>query len=273
MNNRTNRKHYARKRFGQHFLKDQNIINNIVASICPKKGDVLVEIGPGLGALTDPISRYLDILTVIELDRDLAYRLKNHPFLGPKLTVYQQDAMNFDFSELAKKQNKKLRVFGNLPYNISTPLIFHLFKYIEWIKDMHFMLQKEIVDRLVALPGSKHYGRLSVITQYYCQIIRILEVPSCAFMPIPKVDSVLVCQLPFTQPPHRVNNVDLLKYITMIAFMQRRKTIRNSLGDIFSEKSLKELNIDASLRAENITLEQYCNMANWLSEYKIDITI
>lgn len=171
MNNRVHQGHLARKRFGQNFLNDQFVIDSIVSAINPQKGQAMVEIGPGLAALTEPVGERLDQLTVIELDRDLAARLQTHPFLGPKLTIYQQDAMTFNFGELAEKMGQPLRVFGNLPYNISTPLMFHLFSYTDAIADMHFMLQKEVVNRLVAGPNSKAYGRLSVMAQYYCNVI------------------------------------------------------------------------------------------------------
>ena len=169
MNNRVHQGHLARKRFGQNFLNDQFVIDSIVSAINPQKGQAMVEIGPSLAALTEPVGERLDQLTVIELDRDLAARLQTHPFLGPKLTIYQQDAMTMNFGELAEKMGQPLRVFGNLPYNISTPLMFHLFSYTDAIADMHFMLQKEVVNRLVAGPNSKAYGRLSVMAQYYCQ--------------------------------------------------------------------------------------------------------
>lgn len=196
MNNRVHQGHLARKRFGQNFLNDQFVIDSIVSAINPQKGQAMVEIGPGLAALTEPVGERLDQLTVIELDRDLAARLQTHPFLGPKLTIYQQDAMTMNFGELAEKMGQPLRVFGNLPYNISTPLMFHLFSYTDAIADMHFMLQKEVVNRLVAGPNSKAYGRLSVMAQYYCQVIPVLEVPPSAFTPPPKVDSAVVRLVP-----------------------------------------------------------------------------
>ncbi|MBK4785404.1 MAG: 16S rRNA (adenine(1518)-N(6)/adenine(1519)-N(6))-dimethyltransferase RsmA [Pantoea sp. Pent] len=270
MNNRVHQGHYARKRFGQNFLNDQYIIDSIVSAIHPQKGEAMVEIGPGLGALTEPVGERIDALTVVELDRDLAARLQTHPFLGPKLTIYQQDAMTFDFSALSKEQGQPLRVFGNLPYNISTPLMFHLFSYTGSIKDMHFMLQKEVVNRLVAGPGSKAYGRLSVMAQYYCQVIPVLEVPPQSFTPPPKVDSAVVRLVPFTQPPYPVSDVRLLSRITTEAFGQRRKTLRNSLGHLFTAGALDELNIDASLRAENVTVAQYCQLANWLGNHQAE---
>lgn len=270
MNKRVHQGHFARKRFGQNFLNDQWVIESIVAAINPQPGQALVEIGPGLAALTEPVAERLEALTVIELDRDLAARLQTHPFIGSKLTIYQQDAMTMDFGELAKKLGQPLRVFGNLPYNISTPLMFHLFNYSDAIADMHFMLQKEVVNRLVAGPDSKAYGRLSVMAQYYCQIIPVLEVPPSAFTPPPKVDSAVVRLVPWRTLPHPVKSVRLLSRITTEAFNQRRKTLRNSLGNLFSADDLSELAIDPALRAENISVAQYCQLANWLADHPPD---
>lgn len=267
MNSRVHQGHFARKRFGQNFLNDPYIIESIVNAIHPQKGEVVVEIGPGLAALTEPVGERLDAMTVIEIDRDLAARLQTHPFLGPKLTIFQQDAMAFDFAAYAAEKGQSLRVFGNLPYNISTPLMFHLFSYMGAIKDMHFMLQKEVVNRLVAGPGSKAYGRLSVMAQYYCQVIPVLEVPPESFTPAPKVDSAVVRLMPYQQIPHPVEDIRALSRITTEAFGKRRKTLRNSLGHLFSAEVLAELNIDPTLRAENISVKQYCQLANWLTAH------
>lgn len=264
MNSRVHQGHFARKRFGQNFLNDPYIIESIVNAIHPQKGEAIVEIGPGLAALTEPVGERLDAMTVIEIDRDLAARLQTHPFLGPKLTIFQQDAMTFDFAAFAAEKGQPIRVFGNLPYNISTPLMFHLFSYVGAIKDMHFMLQKEVVNRLVAGPGSKAYGRLSVMAQYYCQVIPVLEVPPESFTPAPKVDSAVVRLMPYAQLPHPVEDVRVLSRITTEAFGKRRKTLRNSLGHLFTAEALAEMNIDATLRAENISVAQYCQLANWL---------
>ncbi|ERM08402.1 16S rRNA (adenine(1518)-N(6)/adenine(1519)-N(6))-dimethyltransferase RsmA [Pantoea agglomerans] len=268
MNNRVHQGHYARKRFGQNFLNDQYIIDSIVSAIHPQRDEALVEIGPGLGALTEPVGERLDKLTVIELDRDLAARLETHPFLGPKLTIFQQDAMTFDFAALAQERGQPLRVFGNLPYNISTPLMFHLFSYTGSIKDMHFMLQKEVVNRLVAGPGNKTYGRLTVMAQYYCQIIPVLEVPPHSFTPPPKVDSAVVRLVPYAEPPYPVSDVRILSRITTEAFGQRRKTLRNSLSQMVAAGALEELSIDPTLRAENVSVAQYCQLANWLANHQ-----
>ncbi|MGV3345051.1 16S rRNA (adenine(1518)-N(6)/adenine(1519)-N(6))-dimethyltransferase RsmA [Enterobacteriaceae bacterium LUAb1] len=269
MNNRVHQGHIARKRFGQNFLNDQYIIDSIIAAIYPQPGEEIVEIGPGLGALTVHVGERVEALTVIELDRDLAARLKTHPFLGPKLTLFQQDAMTFDFAALAQQKGQPLRVFGNLPYNISTPLMFHLFSYTNAIKDMHFMLQKEVVNRLVAGPGSKAYGRLSVMAQYYCQVIPVLEVPPESFTPAPKVDSAVVRLMPHAVLPHPVHDIKVLSRITMEAFGKRRKTLRNSLGHLFADDVFESLGIDMALRAENISVAHYCQLANWFAAHPL----
>ncbi len=259
--------HLARKRFGQNFLHDDNIIDSIVSAIHPLPDQAIVEIGPGLGALTEPVAERIDRMTVIELDRDLAARLATHPFLQSKLTILQQDAMTVDFAAMSQQLGQPLRVFGNLPYNISTPLMFHLFSYTQAIRDMHFMLQKEVVNRLVAGPDSKAYGRLSVMAQYYCQIIPVLEVPPTSFRPAPKVDSAVVRLVPYAELPYPVSDLGVLARITSQAFNQRRKTVRNSLGNLFTVEQLKDLGIDPIMRAENISVAQYCHLANWLAEH------
>ena len=266
MNDSVHLGHRARKRFGQNFLNDVFVIDSIVSAINPRKGEAMLEIGPGLAALTEPVARDLDHMTVIEIDRDLAERLRHHPQLKDKLTVREQDAMSADFSAISAELGQKLRVFGNLPYNISTPLMFHLFDYTDSISDMHFMLQKEVVNRLAAGPGSKAYGRLSVMAQYYCHVIPVLEVPPHAFKPAPKVDSAVVRLVPHAQKPFPVKNLRWLSRVTTDAFNQRRKTLRNGLSHLFSVEQLEALGIDPTLRAENITVEQFCRLANWLSD-------
>nr|WP_314264238.1 16S rRNA (adenine(1518)-N(6)/adenine(1519)-N(6))-dimethyltransferase RsmA [uncultured Moellerella sp.] len=264
MNSRVHQGHFARKRFGQNFLTDQFIIDSIVDAMHPQEGQAVVEIGPGLGALTEPVAARMDKMTVVELDRDLAARLLVHPTLKDKLTVIQQDAMTVDFGELAKQAGQPLRVFGNLPYNISTPLMFHLFTFTDAIADMSFMLQKEVVNRLVAGPGNKTFGRLSVMAQYFCQIVPVLEVPPESFTPAPKVDSAVVRLIPHKQKPYPVSNIKMLSRVTTQAFNQRRKTVRNSLGDLLTVEQLVMLGIDPGSRAENISVEAYCKMANYL---------
>ncbi len=267
MNNRLYQGHIARKRFGQNFLTDQCVIDSIIAAIHPQRGQIMIEIGPGLGALTKLISKFIDRIIVIELDLNLATRLANNSLLNKKLTIYKQDVMTVNFADIARKEGKLLRIFGNLPYNISTPLIFHLLIYTQVVCDMHFMLQKEVANRLVAQPDSKSYGRLSVMTQYYCNVLLIFDVPPTAFHPTPKVDSTLVRLVPHKVIPHPVYDIRLLQLITMKAFNQRRKTIRNSLDNLFTPVQLIKLGIDDSLRAENLSIIQYCKLANWLSHH------
>ncbi|MFQ1048135.1 16S rRNA (adenine(1518)-N(6)/adenine(1519)-N(6))-dimethyltransferase RsmA, partial [Avibacterium paragallinarum] len=261
----------ARKRFGQNFLSDDNIIQSIVAAIYPQPDQFLVEIGPGLGALTEPVAERVSHLTVVELDRDLAHRLRHHPFLHQKLTVIEADAMQFDFAELYRdehlaEKNQKLRIFGNLPYNISTPLMFHLFNYCEQIQDMHFMLQKEVVKRLCAAPNSKAYGRLTIMAQYFCQVMPVLEVPPTAFKPAPKVDSAVVRLIPHSTLPHPVKDLYWLNRVCTQAFNQRRKTLRNALSTLFSAEALTALGIDLNARAENLSIADYARLANWLAD-------
>ncbi|OBW91132.1 ribosomal RNA small subunit methyltransferase A [Gallibacterium genomosp. 3] len=266
MNSKTHLGHTARKRFGQNFLHDNYIIQSIVAAINPQKDDFLIEIGPGLGALTEPVAEQVDHLTVIELDRDLAERLRHHPFLHQKLTVIEQDVMRFDFQQLAQETQQPLRVFGNLPYNISTPLMFHLFQYHNVIQDMHFMLQKEVVNRLCAGVNSKAYGKLTIMAQYFCQVIPVLEVPPTAFKPAPKVDSAVVRLVPHKTLPHPVKDLYWLNRVCTQAFNQRRKTIRNSLMDLFTPEQLITLNINLTDRAENLSIADYARLANWLAD-------
>ena len=262
--------HTARKRFGQNFLHDMNVIHNIVSAINPQKGQFLLEIGPGLGALTEPVAELVDKLTVVELDRDLAERLRHHPFIKQKLTIIEQDALRFNFREyfenLNLAENEGVRVFGNLPYNISTPLMFHLFKFHDLITDMHFMLQKEVVKRLCAAPNSKAYGRLTIMAQYYCQVMPVLEVPPTAFKPAPKVDSAVVRLMPYKVLPHPVKDIYWLNRVTTQAFNQRRKTLRNALSTLFSAEQLEALGVSLTARAENLSIADYARLANWLCD-------
>ena len=259
-------KHIPRKRFGQNFLKDQSVLDAIISAIAPCYSDIMLEIGPGLGAMTEKLLHHLARLDVIELDRDLVAYLTNR-FPTEKLAVHCGDALDFDIHSLTACSDRKIRIVGNLPYNISTPLLFHLMDFASSIEDQHFMLQKEVVNRLVAGPGSKTYGRLSVMAQYYCQVVPVLDVPPTAFRPAPKVDSAVVRLIPHRENPYVLKDVALLSRVTTQAFNQRRKTIRNSLGDLFSPETLTELGIDPATRAENISVAQYCLMANYLAEH------
>jgi 16S rRNA (adenine1518-N6/adenine1519-N6)-dimethyltransferase len=257
--------HTPRKRFGQNFLHDHNVINNIISTIQAKPGEHWVEIGPGKGALTDPLLKKGLRLDVVELDRDLVVLLTNMFRQYGHLQIHSTDALKFNFSALAE-DNEKLRIIGNLPYNISTPLIFHLLDSAFCIEDMHFMLQKEVVDRICAAPGSKKYGRLSVMIQYYCDPELLFVVPQESFEPEPKVMSAIVRLVPHQQPPVQVNDMDMFKRVVTQAFSQRRKTLRNSLKKLIDENAIIALNIDPTLRAEALSLNDFAKLSNLLVE-------
>ncbi len=257
--------HSPRKRFGQNFLQDHNIIQNILSSIQAAANEHWIEIGPGQGALTEPLLKKEVRLDVVELDRDLVELLKNKYNQQANLRIYSADALSFDFSSLAE-DNEKLRILGNLPYNISTPLMFHLLSYASCIKDMHFMLQKEVVDRICASPGSKKYGRLSVMMQYYCETESLFDVPPESFDPVPKVMSAIVRLVPHQHVPVQVNNMASLNRVVTQAFSQRRKTLRNSLKKLITEDEFIGLNIDASIRAEALSLNDFAMLSNLLQD-------
>jgi 16S rRNA (adenine1518-N6/adenine1519-N6)-dimethyltransferase len=257
--------HIPRKRFGQNFLHDYNIIYNILSSIQAKPGEHWVEIGPGQGALTEPLLKEGIRLDVVELDRDLVVLLREKFKQYDNLQIHSADALRFDFSALAE-DDKKLRIIGNLPYNISTPLMFHLLDNAYCIEDMHFMLQKEVVDRICAAPGSKKYGRLSVMMQYYCATELLFDVPPESFDPTPKVMSAIVRLVPHQQPPVQVNDIAKLNRVVTQAFSQRRKTLRNSLKKLITEEEIAALNIDPALRAETISLADFARLSNLLQE-------
>ena len=263
MNDKKHLGHQAKKRFGQNFLHNESVISDIVDAINPEKDENLVEIGPGLGALTEPVIERAGKISVVELDRDLAHRLRHHPFIAKDLTIYETDALSFNFATLVNK-DKPLRIFGNLPYNISTPLIFHLLTFKDSVKDMHFMLQKEVVDRMAAGPHSKTYGRLSIMTQYQCQVIPVMEIGPEAFKPAPKVDSAIVRLIPHAHIDNPVKDIAALNMVCLTAFNQRRKTIRNSFKKIISEVQLSKLAIDPNLRPENLSLDEYIKLANFI---------
>lgn len=263
MNDKKHLGHQAKKRFGQNFLHNDAVISDIVDAINPEPGENLIEIGPGLGALTEPVIERAGKLSVVELDRDLAHRLRHHPFLAKDLTIYETDALKFDFSELATEE-KPLRIFGNLPYNISTPLIFHLLTFKDKVKDMHFMLQKEVVERMAAGPHCKAYGRLSIMTQYQCQVFPVMEIGPEAFKPAPKVDSAIVRLIPHANIENPVKDINALNTVCLAAFNQRRKTIRNTFKKLITAAQLAELNIDANLRPENLSLDEYKKLADFI---------
>ena len=250
--------HRARKRFGQNFLQDENVLQELVAAINPQPDDLLVEIGPGKGALTFPLLEKLKQLVVIELDRDLIAALKNH---SERLQIINIDALRFDFSTLAKGPHT-LRVTGNLPYNISTPLIFHCLEQAEYIRDMHFLLQKEVVDRLSATPGSKVYGRLSVMAQYYCSVEKLFEVGREAFKPAPKVTSAFVRIIPYDQLPYPADDLRRFNQLVQQAFSQRRKTLRRSLNSLCDSATFEAAGIDSGLRPEQLSVADFVKLSN-----------
>lgn len=250
-------RHIPRKRFGQNFLIDDSVVAAIVAAISPRHDDLMVEIGPGMGALTRPLAHRLDHLHVIEIDRDIIAWLATE-FPVRRVTVHGSDALKFDFSALGSK----LRVVGNLPYNISTPLLFRLASHAHAIRDIHVMLQKEVVDRMVAAPSTGEYGRLSVMLQYRFQMERILEVPAAAFRPTPKVESAVVRLVPFSRLPYPARDEAVLGKIVTAAFSQRRKTLRNALKGHFGAGELERLGIDAGLRAQDLGIADFVRMAD-----------
>ncbi|MGP4845112.1 16S rRNA (adenine(1518)-N(6)/adenine(1519)-N(6))-dimethyltransferase RsmA [Marinobacter sp. 1Y8] len=257
--------HQARKRFGQNFLHDPGVIERIVRAINSQPDDALVEIGPGLGALTEELLVTTPSLQVVELDRDLIPVLRTKFFNYPDFRIHEADALKFDFSELAKERDRPLRIVGNLPYNISTPLIFHLLSQAGVVKDMHFMLQKEVVQRLAAVAGDNHYGRLGIMAQYYCKVQPLFEVGPGAFRPSPKVDSAIVRLVPHETLPYPAKDLVQLQTVVRTAFNARRKTLRKALGGLISVEALHALDINDGLRPENLTLAEYVRIADHLS--------
>lgn len=256
----TNKSHQPRKRFGQHFLSDRNVVLQLVAVIDPKSGQHLVEIGPGMGVLTEALLPHVSQLDAVELDRDLVPKLQKHYLPLGNFRIHSADALRFDFCSLCTG-GERLRVVGNLPYNISTPLMFHLLEQANCIEDMHFMLQKEVVDRLAAQPGSRDYGKLSVMMQYNCAVTALFHVPPNAFSPPPKVDSAVVRLIPYSHPPVEVGDVRQFAALVSQAFAQRRKTLRNNLKDLLDESQIRACGIDPSQRAETLNLSQFAALS------------
>jgi 16S rRNA (adenine1518-N6/adenine1519-N6)-dimethyltransferase len=254
-------KHVARKRFGQNFLTDDNVLHNIIASIDPQQADTMVEIGPGLAAMTALLLKELGHMHVVELDRDLVARLEK-AYPRERLTVNSGDALKFDFGSIPVPEGKKLRVVGNLPYNISSPLLFHLADFTHLVEDQHFMLQKEVVERMVAEPGTKAYSRLSVMLQWRYDMSMLFIVPPTAFDPPPRVESAIVRMIPVRQ--QLPADAATLEAVVAKAFSQRRKVIRNCVAGMFTEAQLVEAGIDPGLRPEAVALEKYVALANLL---------
>ncbi|MDP3636939.1 MAG: 16S rRNA (adenine(1518)-N(6)/adenine(1519)-N(6))-dimethyltransferase RsmA [Azonexus sp.] len=254
------KEHVARKRFGQNFLVDRGIIAAIVSAIGPQKDQTIVEIGPGLGAITEPLMAQLDHLHVVEIDRDLIARLKKQ-HAPARMTIHEGDALNFDFATIGQD----LRLVGNLPYNISTPLLFHLASYVGIVHDMHFMLQKEVVERMVAVPGETDFSRISVMLQYRFHIEWLIDVPPESFDPPPKVQSAFVRLIP--KDVSALNAKDPAKFAQLVqkAFSQRRKMLRNTLKGTLTDAGFAELGITPTCRAEDVTVEDYVRIANYLS--------
>ncbi|HEY9322245.1 MAG TPA: 16S rRNA (adenine(1518)-N(6)/adenine(1519)-N(6))-dimethyltransferase RsmA [Candidatus Methylopumilus sp.] len=252
-------KHIAKKKFGQNFLKDAAIIHGIIQSINPLPSDLLIEIGPGLGALTKPLLEKTNRLLAIELDRDIVGWIENE-YSKKNITVFNEDVLNFNFNQF----DQKIRIVGNLPYNISTPILFKCIDNILIIKDLHFMLQKEVVDRMIAIPSSPEYGRLSVMLQYYFAMEHLLDVPKESFEPEPKVESSFVRLIPYEQYPFIANNIEQFARIVKEAFSQRRKTIRNTLKSFITENDFEKIGINPQLRAENLSVSDFVKISNYL---------
>ena len=253
-------KHVAKKKFGQNFLKDSSIIHAIIQSIQPLQDDLLVEVGPGLGALTKPLLEKTKHLFAIELDRDIVNWMQNQ-YSKNNITIFNEDVLNFNFHQF----DKKIRIVGNLPYNISTPILFKCIEDIKIITDLHFMLQKEVVDRMIAAPSSSEYGRLSVMLQYYFALEHLVHVPKESFDPEPKVESSFVRLIPYDHYPFVANNIDQFGKIVKEAFSQRRKTIRNTLKNFMNANDFENIDINPQLRAENLSVSDFVKISNYLS--------
>lgn len=261
--------HQARKRFGQNFLQDHGVIDQIIRSIHPKSGECMVEIGPGLGAITEELLAATDgKLNVVELDRDLIPILRTKFFNYPDFVIHEADALKFDFNQLASPE-QPLRLVGNLPYNISTPLIFHLLQHVDNMRDMHFMLQKEVVDRLAAGPSENNYGRLGIMAQYYCQVQPLFIVPPEAFDPRPKVDSAIVRLTPYKTLPHPTKDIKTLEKVVRTAFTMRRKTLRNALSTLITPEQLDQLGVNSALRPENLSLAEYVKISDFIFDENV----
>ena len=257
--------HKAKKRFGQNFLQDPHIIDRIVSAIAPTVDDNIIEIGPGLGALTSQLLPLCERMHAIELDRDIIPKLRvNCATLG-ELTIHETDVLKFDFNQLSQS-GERLTVVGNLPYNISTPILFHILNYATIIDDMVFMVQKEVAERITAQPGNKDYGRLSIMLQYYCETQFLFIVPPESFTPAPKVDSAIIRLIPHKELPYRATDEKLFAKVVTQAFSQRRKTLRNTLKKMVTDDIWQTTNIDPTLRPENLSIKQFVCLANALTQ-------
>ncbi|MDP8567507.1 16S rRNA (adenine(1518)-N(6)/adenine(1519)-N(6))-dimethyltransferase RsmA [Methylophilus aquaticus] len=253
-------KHQAKKRFGQNFLTDQAIIQSLITAIHPNTEDLMVEIGPGLGAMTQPLIRHLDHLHVVEIDRDIIQWMQGFYPAG-KITIHNSDVLKFDFGLIGPR----IRVVGNLPYNISSPILFKLLENTAQIIDMHFMLQKEVVERMVAQPSTPEYGRLSVMLQYRLQMEYLITVPPEAFDPAPKVESAFVRCIPYETLPYPATDEALFAKVVTAAFGQRRKTLRNTLKGLLDDAGFTALGINPQLRAENLGVAEFVDISNFIA--------
>ena len=253
--------HQARKRFGQNFLQDTRIITDIVNAVRPQPDDIVIEIGPGLAAITEPLARKLNQLHVCEIDRDIIAHLKKQPFAG-KLVIHEGDVLNFDFRRIAGRK----KIVGNLPYNISTPLLFKLADVADEVIDMHFMLQKEVVERMVAAPKTNDYGRLSVMLQYFFDMESLIDVPPESFIPAPKVDSAVVRMIPVAGRIGIARDFARFTDLVRLAFHQRRKTLRNNLKGVAGDEDLQAVGILPTQRAEEVAAEKYVALSNRLAD-------
>ena len=252
-------KHIAKKRFGQNFLTDQSVIASLINAISPQANDLMVEIGPGLGALTKPLLQNLNLLHVVEVDRDIISWMQKE-YANQSIEIHNADALKFDFGSMGSN----LRVTGNLPYNISTPILFHLLDNVSHICDMHFMLQKEVVERMVAMPSTPAYGRLSVMLQYHLHMEYLITVPPESFVPAPKVESAFVRCVPHATIPFVAKDEALFAKVVLVAFGQRRKTLRNTLKGLLDDDGFAALDINPQLRAENLSVAQFVAISNYL---------
>jgi 16S rRNA (adenine1518-N6/adenine1519-N6)-dimethyltransferase len=252
--------HKPRKRFGQHFLEDRGVVDRILAAIRPRSGERFVEIGPGLGALTLPLTQRLDHFDVVEIDRDIVENLRAR-YAADRLTIHDKDALEFDFFTVGND----LRVVGNLPYNISTPLLFHLTDFASAVHDAHFMLQREVVERMSAQPATSAYGRLSVMLQYRWNIDSLFDVAPSAFRPAPKVWSSVVRMIPHRVLPHVANDEGLFSEVVMRAFGQRRKILRNTLRGNLGASEFEQLGIDPNARGETLGVADFVRIANLIA--------
>lgn len=258
-----NTQHKPRKRFGQNFLIDQQVIGQIVSAINPTPEENLIEIGPGMAAITEHLVKLCPSMTLVELDRDLIEFLNQKLIDYPAVTIINSDALKTDFDALY--QGEKMRLVGNLPYNISTPLLFHLLETREKIRDMHFMLQREVVDRLSAAPGQKSYGRLSVMIQYHCRVMPLIPVPPTSFNPAPKVQSAVVRLTPYSELPYKADNLKLLSQIVSLCFQQRRKTLKNCLNTFMDFISSDSTSVDLTKRPEQLSVKEFVDLCNCIN--------